>query len=82
MEHTIAKYRPGPLSRLDNRGSLGHTMDSDQSIIFSRRTNVDTLDIAPFKGGSADEPVLESINAPCIFMYADIRGMALVGNVV
>ena len=56
-------------------------MDGNKSTGISRHTNVDPLDIAPFKGRPANEPMLEGINTPGIFMYADIGGMAAMGDV-
>lgn len=43
---------------------------------------MDTLDVTPFAGRSADEFMLEGFNTPGICMYADIRHMAAVGDVI
>jgi hypothetical protein len=66
---------------LDNRSSLGNILDGIKSISLGRRTNVDTLDIAKIARGSAHESVLEGINTTGICLHADIRCMAVVGNV-
>ena len=42
---------------------------------------MDPVDITPLSRGSINEPMLESINPAGIFMYADIGGMADVGDV-
>jgi hypothetical protein len=67
---------------LDNRRSLGYTMDRNKSTGPGRNTNVDTLDTAPFTGRPANEPVLEGINPTGICMHADIRCVAVMGNVI
>lgn len=61
---------------------MGHILDGIEGIGIGRRTNVDTLDIAAFKGRSANEFMLEGIDTAGICMYADIRHMAVVGDVV
>jgi hypothetical protein len=61
---------------------MGHTLDFDKIVITGRCANVDQVDAAPLACGSANELVLEGINAISLFMYADIRHMAIVVNVV
>ena len=72
MEHTVAKYRSSTISQLDYRNSLGDILDTDKKFKPGRLANVDTMDITPPARGSVNEPVLESINAACIHMHADI----------
>jgi len=43
---------------------------------------VDTLDIAKIARGSTNELMLEGVNTPGICMHADIRHMAVVGDVI
>jgi hypothetical protein len=61
---------------------MGHYLDSDKNLIIDRCTNVDPLDTATPAGRPVDEPMLESINPAGVFMHADIRHMAAVGNVI
>ncbi len=57
---------------------LGTNEDSDDS----GHTDLDPLDSSQAKGGSADESVLESIDAPCFFMHACFRDLALNDDVI
>jgi hypothetical protein len=81
MEHPAAKYRSRTFSNLYNWCSVGDLVDLAKNATFSRRTDLDPLDITTYAGRPTDEPVLESFNPARIFMYADIGRLAAVGNV-
>ena len=60
---------------------MGNNLGTYKNTAIGRRTNVDSLDIAAFTRRPADEPVLESVNATGICMYADIRNMEIMVDV-
>ena len=40
------------------------------------------LDLAPFKGRPVDEPLLEDTDASCVFLYVNLRNLAVSSNVI
>ena len=61
---------------------MGDFLDIDKNLIIGRSTDVDKVDIATSASRSTNELMLEGINPAGICLHADIRYMAVVGNVM
>ena len=81
MEHAAAQYGRCGAGQLDHRRRLGHILDSAKDTFAGWHTNVDTLDIAPFSCGPADEFLLEGIDADCICLCAGVGFVEDIFNV-
>ncbi len=61
---------------------MGHILDSRKKSNISRCTNVDTLDVTPFKSRPVNDPKLEGINAAGFCLYVNIGSVAYMVDVM